>query len=144
MALALISAPPAVGDVQGDVRYDADFLRSLQLPDGAIVADVTRRLVDPYLGNYAAWGLARASRRLWDRTFAAAAVAWLTWYQDHMDSNGIVHDQDVVGGVLKPTSDEDSVDACSGVFLLAVRELSLATDGVSRRQVVERFHVGIS
>lgn len=142
LALGLAEAP-ASADIRGDVRYDADFLRSLQLTSGAIVSDVRRSQVEPYVANYAAWGLARASRYTGDHVYLNSAVDWLSWYQDHMDSNGVVHDYVVVNGQPQATDDEDSVDATSGTFLLALKEAYLASSRWARPRLLERFSSGM-
>ena len=139
-----LAATPAPADVRQEVAVDADFLRGLQLPDGAIVSDVTARQVEPYVANYAAWGLARAARFTGDAGYLEAALRWLSWYQDHMGPDGIVHDYVVVDGIPEVTDDEDSVDATSGVFLLATREAYLAADRSSRPELLGRFRSGIS
>jgi hypothetical protein len=134
---------PARADILGDIRYDGEFIRSLQMANGAIYADTSRTLVDPYLGNYAALGLARATTATNDRRYVNAALRWLTWYQGNMDSGGIVHDQRVVNGSLQRSDDEDSADATSGAFLLAVREVYLASPGSTGRGIVRRLRPGI-
>jgi hypothetical protein len=134
---------PAEADGSQDIRNDADFVRSLQLADGAIVSDVTRRQVEPYVANYAAWGLARAARETGSKTYVNAGVRWLRWYQDHMDADGVVHDYVVVRKRPEVTDDEDSVDATSGLFLLALREASLAVPLGSQRDLLEQFRPGI-
>lgn len=134
----------AHADLGGDIRYDADFLRSLQLRGGAIVSDVTRQRVEPYVGNYAAWGLARAARFTGDSAYLNSALRWLGWYQSRMDANGVVHDQRVVRGYPVPVKDEDSVDATSGVFLLAVREVARAVPESARPKVLDAFRPGIA
>lgn len=140
---AWLVVTPARADTAGDVRQDGDFLRSLQLGDGAIVSDVRRILVEPYVANYAAWGLARAARTTGDRAYFDAAVRWLSWYQDHMDPDGIVHDYVVRNGKPEVTDDEDSVDATSGTFLLALREAYIAAPPGYRRHLLQRFHTAI-
>jgi hypothetical protein len=140
----VVAALPAGADVRGDVRYDADFVTSMQAPSGAILADVTGRLVDPYVANYAAWGLARATRYTANPAYAAAALKWLIWYQDHMDAGGIVHDYTVVNRTLQATNDEDSVDATSGVFLLAAQEEYRAGGSGQGRAALDLLRPGIA
>jgi hypothetical protein len=144
MVLTLMTAIPARADIPGDVRYDGDFIRSLQLSSGAIMADASRQLVDPYVANYAAWGLARATRYAGDPVYAGAALKWLTWYQAHMDATGVVHDYRPQGKVLQATDDEDSVDACSGVFLLATRELYRASTPGAGRALLDKLKPAIT
>ena len=139
----LVAATPAMADPSNDVAYESEFLRSLQLEDGAIVSDARRTEIEPYVANYAALGLARAARHTGDRGYLDAAVDWLSWYQAHMGSDGVVHDYVVTDGGPEPTEDEDSVDATSGTFLLALREAYLAAPVELRSQLLERFQGAI-
>jgi len=67
-----------------------------------------------------------------DATSADAAWRWLSWYQAHMDAAGFVTDYQVVEGRPVSTGDEDSTDAYSGTFLLAVSETFRATSDQAR------------
>jgi hypothetical protein len=143
LSASLVNAESAQADTRSNVRVDASFIQSLQLPDGAILADTARVLVDPYLGGYAAMGLARATRYTGDPQFLRSALRWLTWYQSHMDQAGVVHNYQVVNGVMTMTEEEDSVDATSGIFLMALEEAYLASPAPSRRSMLHGFDLGI-
>jgi hypothetical protein len=140
-----VAVAAAFADTRSDVRIDADFILGLMRPDGAILADSSRTLVDPYVGNYAAWGLAQATAGGAGPRYLAAATGWLLWYQAHMDGNGIVHDETLVsGGALQASDDEDSVDATSGVFLMAVQAAYRATPVLERAALLRRLDHGIT
>ena len=58
------SAPSAVPDA---IRAEASWIREAQRPDGAIEPEPDVGEILPYLGNYAALGLARAASELHDQ-----------------------------------------------------------------------------
>jgi hypothetical protein len=123
VAWSLSSATPsASGAAVADVRADADWILKSQLPDGAIANYVDRQAVWPYLSNFAAMGLARATGVTGDRKYLNAAWWWLGWYQAHQDAQGFVTDYAVVNGKTVTTGAMDSTDSYAGTFLLAVRE----------------------
>ena len=102
------------------IRDDASWIRSAQLPDGAIEPEPGFGRILPYLANYAALGLARAAGELHDEADADAAWRWLTWYQAHQDAAGFVTDYEVTGnGTETSTNTFDSTDAYAGTFLVA-------------------------
>jgi hypothetical protein len=106
-----------------------------QLPDGAIAQWVDRNRIDPYLGNYAAMGLARASAATGDAQYARAAWRWLAWYRDHMDANGYVTDYTVGPGpdfIETSTGDMDSTDGYAGTFLVALGQTFAASGDAAR------------
>ena len=119
------------------VRSDAEWILSAQLHDGAIPAAVGSTAVLPYLGNYAAIGLARATQLTGDPVFAQAAWKWLAWYQAHQDSQGFVTDYTVVAGGEISTGTMDSTDAYAGTFLLAAQAAWLATHDRPALQALE-------
>jgi hypothetical protein len=109
------------------VASDAAWIRLGQLPDGAIAWYVDRQRINPYLGNYAAIGLAEAYRVTHTNADLTAATSWLSWYAAHEDGSGFVTDYTVSAtGVETSTGDMDSTDAYAGTFLLAVRAASRA------------------
>jgi hypothetical protein len=116
------TTPPA------GVRSNAKWILQAQLADGAITTTVGRTAVLPYLGNYAAIGLAGAAQLTGDSRYASAAWKWLAWYQSHQDAQGFVTDYAVsVAGGEVTTGAMDSTDAYAGTFLLAARAAWLAT-----------------
>jgi hypothetical protein len=118
--------PLDAGTLQ-NVLDDARWILQAQLPDGAIANYVDQRAIWPYLSNFAAMGLARATEVSGHAEFAAASWRWLHWYQAHEDSNGFVTDYTVNAGSPVSTGDMDSTDAYAGTFLMAVRDTYQAT-----------------
>jgi hypothetical protein len=128
------SASAASSSVRTQVSADATWIRQGQLPDGAISWYVDRQRISPYLGNYAAIGLAEAHKLTGSAADLTAATAWLRWYAAHEDASGFVTDYDVSpAGVETSTGDMDSTDAYAGTFLLATRAVSRA--GASKATV---------
>ena len=105
-----------------DVRADADWILSSQLADGSIANYSDKLAVWPYLSNFAALGLVRATAVTGDKKYLNATWRWLEWYQAHQDARGFVTDYHVVNGQLVSTGFMDSTDSYAGTFLLAVRE----------------------
>ena len=62
LLLVLVPANSAKSLSVTDLRADADWILSAQLPDGAIANYSDRQAVWPYLSNFAALGLVRANR----------------------------------------------------------------------------------
>ena len=120
---ATLARPTAVTgqDVATAVRSDADWILSAQLPDGSIANYVDRQAIWPYLSNFAAMGLARATEVTGDARYLDAAWKWLGWYQAHEDTQGFVTDYSVQNGVPVSTGFMDSTDSYAGTYLLAVR-----------------------
>jgi hypothetical protein len=123
LAIALAVAGPtssAFALSRDAATADATWARSAALSSGAIAVYVDRRRVEPYLGNFAAWGLAAQAERV--RDLASLRVAWahLGWYAAAEDSSGFVTDY-AVGptGAMTSTGDVDATDASAGTFLLA-------------------------
>lgn len=130
------AAPRATGvsssSVTVGIASDADWILQGQLPDGAIAWYVDRQFVSPYQANFAAMGLAAATKVTGDRTYSDAAWRWLDWYAGHADpATGYVTDYTVTwnDGVPTETStgDMDSTDAYAGTFLLAADATYRAT-----------------
>jgi len=94
--------------------------------DGAIsqYPDASPNHVNPYFGNYAAIGLARATAVSSPRNNAFVNAAWAhcAWYATHADASGYVHDWDKSTGTWTAATGPgyDSTDAYAATFLLAV------------------------
>lgn len=110
------------------IEQQASWITSAQLADGAIGADppapwTTTLFVNPYVANYAAMGLARATAVTGDLSYAQAAWRWLAWYaSQEQPGTGYVANADVSVSGSEPvtsTTPEDSTDAYAGTFLLA-------------------------
>lgn len=99
---------------------EAQFIESAQLPNGAIETYPNSNLVSPYIGNYAAMGLARATQLTGDPSYLAAAWHWIAWYQGAEGPGGVVDNANVVDGTTTSTGSVDSTDGTSGTFLMAV------------------------
>ena len=82
----------------GDPREEADWILTAQLPDGALATHSDRTFVNPYLGGFAATGLAAATRATGNGAYAEAAWRFVEWYAAHMDARGYVTDYQVAGG----------------------------------------------
>ena len=127
LALGLVLVATMTFPVQAavnaaNVAADADWIMTARLSDGAIANYVDRQAVWPYLSNFAAMGLAKATTVTGNASYVGAAWSWLSWYQAHMNPQGFVTDYTLQNGVLTSTGDMDSTDAYAGTFLLAVRE----------------------
>jgi hypothetical protein len=140
-ALAVFGLGAAAAGTTDDVRADGDWIGTAQLADGAIAHYVDQQAVWPYLSNFAAMGLARATKTTGDTRYAADAWNWLSWYQAHQDANGYATDYTIVGGVPVSTGDMDSTDAYAGTFLLAARDTWKATGDTARLATI---HAGIT
>jgi hypothetical protein len=123
---------PVEATVNTDVASDADWIMTARLADGSIANYVDRQAVWPYLSNFAAMGLARATTVTKNAAYVNASWSWLRWYQAHMNSQGFVTDYVMQNGVLTSTGDMDSTDSYAGTFLLAARETYRANASVSR------------
>ncbi len=125
--------PAAIAAVPGE----ASFIESAQIADGAITEYPGSSVVNPYLGAYAAMGLARASMLTGDPTPAADAWRWLDWYQGAEGSGGIVTDATATGGTTVPTGTVDATDATAGMFLVAADNAWAATGDVSQLRAIQ-------
>ena len=105
------------------IEADANWIASAQLPDGALANypfNGTSAVIQPYMSNYGAIGLAEATVATGDSTYAGDAWNWLSWYAAHMDATtGYVTDYDYQNGVETSTGSFDSTDAYAGTFLAA-------------------------
>ena len=111
---------PAFAFAPAAASADATWTRGAALPSGAIAVYVDRQRVLPYLGNFAAWGLAVQGGRTRDIVSLRAAWSHLAWYAAAEDASGFVTDYVVdPGGGLTSTGDMDSTDSYAGTFFLA-------------------------
>lgn len=122
------------------IESEADWILANQTAVGALASHTDLDRIDPYLGNFAALGLARASTATGDARYREAAFAHLSWYVSAMDASDVVYDHQLVSGRYVATDDLDSTDGYSGTFLLAVDELVVpAKDLVKARAL----HAGV-
>lgn len=132
LVVTLTVPVPVQAALATDVSADAAWIMTGRLPDGAIANYVDRQAVWPYLSNFAAMGLARATSVTGNSTYVAAAWSWLSWYQAHQNAQGFVTDYIVQNGVETSTGDMDSTDSYAGTFLLAVREAYRTTKDLTK------------
>ncbi len=132
---------PASAAAVADIRGDADWILTAQLSSGAIANYVDRQAVWPYLSNFAAMGLARATQVTGDKKYVNAAWQWLSWYQAHMDANGFVTDYTISNGIAMSTGSMDSTDSYAGTFLIALRDAYATTKDTTR---LTTFRTGIA
>lgn len=113
----------------------ADWILSSQMADGAIASGPVPSWsptvhVFPYLANYGAIGLARATAVTGDPSYAAGAWRWLQWYGAHeQPGTGYVEDTQIANTpqeTATPLGTEDSTDAYAGTFLLAAYDTEVA------------------
>lgn len=138
----LVPAAPARASVIDDITADANWILGNRSADGAITTGGPRYdKVVPYQANFAAMGLARATRTTGNKAFVDAAWRWLQWYAgkamtiDPMDPNkgsGIVYDYEREGGSWKTRYQLDSSDSYAGTFLIAAREAFLASGDIQK------------
>lgn len=121
-----------------EIAGDARWILRAQLPDGAIASHLDHAVVWPYLANFAAIGLAEATRRTGERRYVEAAWRWLAWYQARQDARGFVTDYRRSGGAMVSTGNMDSTDACAGTFLLAARAALKASGDRARLVTLRR------
>lgn len=136
--LGLPSRAAAAPTAPTTIRNQADWILAAQLPDGAIAHWVDHKAVWPYLSNFAAMGLARASAATGDSRYSTAAWKWLSWYGEHQDASGFVTDYTIVDGRPVSTGDMDSTDAYAGTFLMATHEIWRATGDRARLDSLHR------
>lgn len=131
-AVLVSTAAPATAAVGPAERAaEASFAASAGLPGGAIASYPDRTRVDPYLGGFAAWGMADQAGRTRDRGLLASTWSYLRWYAGAQDAQGYVTDYSVSpGGALTSTGDMDSTDSYAAVFLLATEAAYQASSRV--------------
>lgn len=130
------TVPPPSAAALAALVTQANWILSCQMTDGALapvtVPPVPSVFVSPYLANYGAMGLARATAVTGDSTYAAAAWRWLAWYAgQEQPGTGYVEDANVantgqVQEAVSPSGAEDSTDAYAGTFLLAALDTEQA------------------
>lgn len=130
--LAAVPAPAAAEAGTQAIVTGADRLLQSVMADGAIAQYTDRTKIRPYLGHFAAIGLAEAYRTTRDPRYIEPVWRWLSWYQDHMDGAGYVTDFDQVGGVMVSTGDMDSTDSYAGMFLVAAYRAQQVTGDRAR------------
>jgi len=120
-ARAATAAPPPSYSLatQQTVRAEADWILTAQLGDGAIAHYTDKVAIKPYLSNYAALGLARATQVTGDSRYLQSAWRWLYWYRDHENAGGYVTDYSIQNTEPVSTGSMDSTDAYAGTFLYA-------------------------
>jgi hypothetical protein len=123
------------------VAADADWILRTQMSDGAITTQTDHHAVWPYLANFAAEGLAQATRVTGNATYESAAWKWLAWYAAHEDSNGFVTDYVWNGSAMASSGTMDSTDAYAGTFLTAARAAWIVSPDVTR---LSALHAGIA
>jgi len=111
-----------------DAQSASEWIRSAQLPNGAIATYPDKLRIQPNMGNQAAQGLADHARRSGDAASLAAAWAYLRWYASAEDADGVVTDY-VAGpdGAMVSTGSLDSTSGYAGTFLAAVESAYNAT-----------------
>lgn len=125
-------AAPASRCAAGEVRAEADWVLSSQLPSGAFAQYPDLQRIDPYVGNYAALGLVAAATCVRDSRYVSAAYRHLGWYASVQDASGFVYDYELQDGVFVSTGDMDSTDGYAGVFLSAVQAYTKVDPSTSR------------
>jgi hypothetical protein len=112
------------------IEADANWIVSAQLPNGAIANypfNGTSAVIEPYMSNYGAIGLAEATIATDDAVYANDAWNWLFWYAAHMNPNtGYVTDYNYRNSTETSTGSFDSTDAYAGTFLAAAWDTYLA------------------
>jgi hypothetical protein len=120
VALAAPTAPARAAVAPTERASLATWAGSAALPSGALATYPDRTRVVPYLGSFAAWGLADQARRSRDRLALETAWAHLRWYAAAQDGSGYVTDWTVgADGSLTSTGSMDSTDSYAALFLLA-------------------------
>ena len=137
--------PRAVGKLStADAAEAAAWIRSAQLPDGAIATFPDQEHVRPNVGNQAAQGLADYAHRTGDADALDAAWAQLRWYATHEDADGVVTDYDAdADGVMISSGDLDSTSGYAGTFLAAVESAYHATPVRQRAARLAEIEPGI-
>lgn len=80
VTLAALAAPAGADTSAGDLVADSAWVQTATVPSGAITLQTDRLAVWPYVGNYAAIGLADQAARTGDSRALAAAWAQVDWY----------------------------------------------------------------
>ncbi|HET9092486.1 MAG TPA: hypothetical protein VFN50_08750, partial [Acidimicrobiales bacterium] len=140
-ALADPGTAAAASSQTSTIAEQATWILSAQAGNGAIAVwpdRPTLRLVWPYLSNFAAMGLARATQVTGDPVYAEHSWDYLRWYQSvEQPGTGYVTDYSSQNGVdWTSTGHYDSTDAYAGTYLAAVWDTYSATHDLSALQSV--------
>jgi hypothetical protein len=120
VALVAPAGPAGAAVAPAERTSLAAWAGSSALPSGALASYPDRARVVPYLGSFAAWGLADQARRSRDRGALETAWAHLRWYAAAQDGSGYVTDWTAgTDGSLTSTGSMDSTDSYAALFLLA-------------------------
>ena len=135
LALAIAGVLSVFPTAAQAVPTNAEWIRSLVLPDGAIARDIQPwmngypRYVAPYWANMSAYGLARTG----DPVDLQVVWNWLSWYQAHMSPAGHVRNEQLVWDLTAspptytydpdPMNEWFSTVGNAGTFLIALREV---------------------
>jgi hypothetical protein len=135
LVLTVVAAAPMAGAQTAPVPVpssEAEWILLAQGPEGAIASHTDRTFVDPYLASFGVGGLAAAARATGDPRYGDAAWRALEWYAANMDIRGYVTDFSVTPSGLVSTGDQDSTDAYSGMFLIALEATKNAAPNPTR------------
>jgi hypothetical protein len=122
---------------ENDIIANANWLLTAQLPDGAIAVwpdTPALKSISPYFGNYAAMGLAAATRATGNLAYVNTAWTWFDWYAAHeQPRTGYVSDYTIENGVDPvSTGTFDSTDAYAGTFLTGVWDAYATSKDIAR------------
>ncbi len=130
-ALVATATSAAAAVAPAERGAETSFAVSTQLASGAVATYPDRARVVPYLGSFAAWGMADQAGRTRDRSLLASTWSYLAWYAAAQDANGYVTDYTVAAnGSLASTGDMDSTDSYAAVFVLAAEAAYRASSRV--------------
>jgi len=126
----------------GWVDEQVQFLANHQLPDGALLGPGYS--INPYFGNFAATGLARANTP----TGNTMLYNWMRWYLNHLNSDDVNQLKDTIydytydpdTGAEMSTGGYDSVDSYASTALNVAYAGYLTGDG--RIQALVRDNIG--
>ncbi len=106
---------------QSKIDHEVSWLKSLQLPSGAILLSTDRSAINPYFSNLAMWALLKADPKSSD-----VARKWIDWYINHLNMPGFsgvpgsIYDFMVKDGREMNLGTCDSFDSYGGTFLSLV------------------------
>lgn len=117
MAIAL-AAPPA--ETLSQVRGTADTILAAQREDGAFLIGHRRERVVPYFGHLVAWSLIEAATLLEEPGYIESVEKWLTWCDDHRETDGALTDFLMPDGrpVTQTSAESQAAYAAMDLFLL--------------------------
>jgi hypothetical protein len=144
VALIAVAMPAEATTSSSDLAADTAWLQTTMVPLGAVTLQTDRQAVWPYVGNYAAIGLAAQAARSGDPQALSAAWRQVDWYAAAEGPDGVVTDYTVAADLtLVSTGTEDSTDAYAGTFLSATFATYNATPGHSRRAQLAAIAPGL-